>query len=125
MSKHGIFEVDANPYTVTSCEFTQPLVMNPRFRLWLITTPEIGTPLPAVLIRYGVKLAWDDKLEFETSVQESFVAVWNKLNRSNKRITELQIEDVQVSTRNICTRNNFLVRPFTCSTNDHLFDPQT
>lgn len=99
MSKHGIFDLDTNTYTVTSCVLNQSLVMHPQFRLWLITAPETATPIPAVLIRYGIKLAWDDKITFDTSVRQSFLTVWNQTKRSNKLFEELQIKDVQVRCR--------------------------
>ena len=99
MSKHGIFHLETNTYTVTSCVLNQSLVMHPKFRLWLITAPETATPIPAVLIRHGIKLAWDDKITFDTSVRQSFLAVWNQTKRSNKLFEELQIKDVQVRWR--------------------------
>jgi hypothetical protein len=96
-SKHGLFEQERTPYTVTSCIFEQSLVMHPDFRLWLITVPDIGTPLPAVAVRYGIKLAWDDKLSYETSVRQSFLTLWNKHTHSDRTFKQLQLCDVQVN----------------------------
>ncbi len=97
MSKHGLFEPETTPYTVTSCAFEQSLVMHPQFRLWLITVPDIGTSLPAVVIRYGIKLAWDDKSRYETSVRQSFLTLWNKHRHSDTSFKQLQSSDVQVN----------------------------
>jgi hypothetical protein len=71
--------------------------MHPQFRLWFITVPEIGTPLPAVIVRCGIKLAWDDKLNYEANARQSFLTLWNKHAHSDKSFKQLQSNDVQVS----------------------------
>ena len=71
--------------------------MHPQFRLWLVTVPEIGTPLPAVLIRYGIKLSWDDMLHYETSVRQSFLILWNKHAHSDTSFKQLRSSDVEVN----------------------------
>ena len=71
--------------------------MHPKFRLWVTTIPEIGTSLPVVLIRYGIKLSWDDKLNYENSVRQSFLSLWNKHAHSDTSFKQLRSSDVEVS----------------------------
>lgn len=73
--------------------------MHPQFRLWFITVPETGIPLPPVIVRYGIKLAWDDKQLFGTNARQSFLTMWNKHTRLDKPFKELQANDVQASKR--------------------------
>ena len=65
--------------------------MHPQFRLWLVTVPEIGTPLPAVLIRYGIKLSWDDKLHYETSVRQSLISYFVEQTRPFTQVNVTQV----------------------------------
>ena len=109
-SKYGLFEPDTTPYTVTSCALEQSLVMHPQFRLWLVTVPEMGTPLPAVVVRYGIKLAWDDKLEYDATVRQSFLTMWNKHTRSDQRFKELQSSNVQVNSSSHLSSWNYYLR---------------
>ena len=94
--KHGLFERETALYTVTSYAFDQSLIMHPHFRLWLITTPTSGTPLPAVIIRYSMKIAWDDKLSHDATCRQSFLTLWNKHKHSNINLKELESLDVKV-----------------------------
>ena len=71
--------------------------MHPEFRLWLVTVPDVGNPLPAVVIRYGIKLAWDNKPSYETCVRQSFLTLWNKHTHSDSSFKQIQLRDVQVN----------------------------
>ena len=89
-------ELNSSPYTITSCLYRKELIMHPQFRLWITTGPETRVPLPAVLNRYAIKLAWDCKEDFQSLVRQSFITSWNKQKHSIQVFKDLQVKEVQV-----------------------------
>ena len=47
----------------------EDVLIHPDFRLWLTIQPEVGLPLPAVVIHHGLKLACEAQENFREAVQ--------------------------------------------------------
>ena len=58
----------------------EDVIVHPDFRLWLTTRPDVGLPLPAILIQYGVKLACEAQENFRDSVRTNCRVVVGSLN---------------------------------------------
>lgn len=58
----------------------EDVLVHPDFRLWLTTRPDVGLPLPAVLIQYGVKLACEAQETLRESVRTNCAVVAGSLN---------------------------------------------
>ena len=55
-------------------------LIHPDFRLWLTTQPEVGVPLPAVVIHHGLKLACEAQENFREAVQTNCRVAAGSLN---------------------------------------------
>ena len=73
-------------YTESSSEVkskmteAEDVVVHPEFRLWITTRTDVGLPLPAVLIQFGVKLACEAQENFRESVETNCRVVTGSLN---------------------------------------------
>lgn len=59
---------------------TEDALIHPDFRLWLTTQPEVGLPLPAVVIHHGLKLACEAQENFREAVQTNCRVATGSLN---------------------------------------------
>ena len=60
----------------------EDVLIHPDFRLWLTTQPEVGSPLPAVVIQHGLKLACEAQANFREAVQTNCRVAAGSLNNS-------------------------------------------
>ena len=60
----------------------EDVLIHPDFRLWLTTQPEVGLPLPAVVIQHGLKLACEAQENFREAVQTNCRVAAGSLNNS-------------------------------------------
>ena len=60
----------------------EDLLIHPDFRLWLTIQPEVGLPLPAVVIQHGLKLACEAQENFREAVQTNCQVAAGSLNNS-------------------------------------------
>ena len=60
----------------------EDVLIHPDFRLWLTTQPEVGLPLPAVVIQHGLKLACESQKNFREAVQTNCRVATGSLNNS-------------------------------------------
>lgn len=60
----------------------EDVLIHPDFRLWLATQPEVGLPLPAVVIQQGLKLACQAQENFREAVQTNCRVAAGSLNNS-------------------------------------------
>ena len=60
----------------------EDVLIHPDFRLWLTTQPEVGLPLPAVVIQHGLKLACEAQENFREAVQTNCRVATGSLNNS-------------------------------------------
>ena len=60
----------------------EDLLIHPDFRLWLTTQPEVGLPLPAVVVQHGLKLACEAQENFRDAVQTNCQVAAGSLNNS-------------------------------------------
>ena len=60
----------------------EDVLIHPDFRLWLTTQPEVGLPLPAVVIHRGLKLACEAQENFREAVQTNCRVATGSLNNS-------------------------------------------
>ena len=58
----------------------EDVLVHPDFRLWLTTRPDVGLPLPAVLIQYGFKLACEAQENFRDTVRTNCRVVAGSLS---------------------------------------------
>lgn len=60
----------------------EDVLIHPNFRLWLTTQPEVGFPLPAVVIQHGLKLACEAQDNIREAVQTNCRVAAGSLNNS-------------------------------------------
>ena len=60
----------------------EDVLIHPDFRLWLTTQPEVGLPLPAVVIQHGLKLACEAQENLREAVQTNCRVAAGSLNNS-------------------------------------------
>ena len=59
----------------------ETMLVHPDFRLWLTTRPDVGLPLPAVVIQSGIKLACEAQENLRDSVRTNCQVALGSMNK--------------------------------------------